>query len=53
MTVIIGSGVGEKLPKLGGREVFVGGGDRKNVRCVLGSAVVGGESRQWSGVTWS
>ena len=39
-----GDGDGNKSPKLGGRGYFVRGGDRRDDRCVSGSAAVGGET---------
>ena len=42
-------GGSDKKPKLGRREVFIGGGGRRNARCVYGSVVVGGEALQKRG----
>ena len=42
MAFIIDGNVSNKYPKLGGREVFIGGGDRIDDRYVSGSVVVGG-----------
>ena len=44
MAVIIDGSGFEKCPKSGGREVIVRGGSRRNIICVSGSAVVGGEA---------
>ena len=49
---------GNKFPKSGGREAFVGSGDRRDGRCVSGSATVGRYFKwrrgpcQRSGATW-
>ena len=41
MAVIIDGGSNDKLPKSGGRKVFVGGGGRRDGRSVSWSAMVG------------
>ena len=48
MAVIIGgagNGSGDKYPKSGVREAFVGDGNRRDDRCVSRSAAVGGGSQ--------
>ena len=50
LAVIVDGDGGDKLPKWGGREAFMGGRIRHNDRCVSGSTVVGGEYRRWQGL---
>ena len=38
---------GNESPNLVGKEAFVGGGSRRDDRCVSRSAVVGRETRRW------
>ena len=46
LEVITDSGGNDELTKLGGREVFIGGDARRNVRCISGSVVVSGYARR-------